>query len=306
MIEGPAGSGKSVVTLKMGLAALELGVVPLVARSGLVSNELWQNAPDDGSILERFLRISASSTQLDLMSSATADGHRSMLIIDGLNEAALPASTADQILREAAERFNIVRVSSRPRLTRGYPDAYETAVALPLSTQLISTLSGAEDDEQLISLQRLPFFLDVFMEGGDLRTRYHAIESYVISCILQTPPQVLLREKNLHNSQLLKELRAPIDAMSEAAFFVYQENGSSTFAPPPEDDSNGEGDSLLGLLTSAFGSLEDLLETGLIVRSGSDAVDEGQLQFRHQLIHCLLYTSPSPRDATLSRMPSSA
>ena len=25
-----------------------------------------------------------------------------------------------------------------------------------------------------------------------------------------------------------------------------------------------------------------------------------------QLLHCLLYTSPSPRDATLSRMPSSA
>ena len=27
---------------------------------------------------------------------------------------------------------------------------------------------------------------------------------------------------------------------------------------------------------------------------------------REQLEHCLLYTSPSPRDATLSRMPSSA
>ena len=31
------------------------------------------------------------------------------------------------------------------------------------------------------------------------------------------------------------------------------------------------------------------------------AEDENQ-----QRIHCLLYTSPSPRDATLSRMPSSA
>ena len=28
--------------------------------------------------------------------------------------------------------------------------------------------------------------------------------------------------------------------------------------------------------------------------------------YQHLLEHCLLYTSPSPRDATLSRMPSSA
>ena len=28
--------------------------------------------------------------------------------------------------------------------------------------------------------------------------------------------------------------------------------------------------------------------------------------YGHQLVCCLLYTSPSPRDATLSRMPSSA
>ena len=31
-----------------------------------------------------------------------------------------------------------------------------------------------------------------------------------------------------------------------------------------------------------------------------------QLEEEKQLIPCLLYTSPSPRDATLSRMPSSA
>ena len=31
-----------------------------------------------------------------------------------------------------------------------------------------------------------------------------------------------------------------------------------------------------------------------------------QIKFRKKLSSCLLYTSPSPRDATLSRMPSSA
>ena len=35
--------------------------------------------------------------------------------------------------------------------------------------------------------------------------------------------------------------------------------------------------------------------------AGLESVNEGEI-----LIGCLLYTSPSPRDATLSRMPSSA
>ena len=32
----------------------------------------------------------------------------------------------------------------------------------------------------------------------------------------------------------------------------------------------------------------------------------GQVQTMHSIITCLLYTSPSPRDGLLSRMPSSA
>ena len=35
-------------------------------------------------------------------------------------------------------------------------------------------------------------------------------------------------------------------------------------------------------------------------------VPEEQRNDAQQVCHCLLYTSPSPRDATLSRMPSSA
>ena len=37
-----------------------------------------------------------------------------------------------------------------------------------------------------------------------------------------------------------------------------------------------------------------------------DTINRIQLDSLHQLYGCLLYTSPSPRDATLSRMPSSA
>ena len=38
----------------------------------------------------------------------------------------------------------------------------------------------------------------------------------------------------------------------------------------------------------------------------AEAHSQRQVRLRRQPIDCLLYTSPSPRDATLSRMPSSA
>ena len=46
------------------------------------------------------------------------------------------------------------------------------------------------------------------------------------------------------------------------------------------------------------------LENGEFLYSKSN-YDRGQLS-GERYIYCLLYTSPSPRDATLSRMPSSA
>ena len=41
-------------------------------------------------------------------------------------------------------------------------------------------------------------------------------------------------------------------------------------------------------------------------KDGGDLVGDGFLGLFLGLFSCLLYTSPSPRDATLSRMPSSA
>ena len=54
-----------------------------------------------------------------------------------------------------------------------------------------------------------------------------------------------------------------------------------------------------------------LLERGWSAdRVLNDALVEGMrivgIDFRDGILFCLLYTSPSPRDATLSRMPSSA
>ena len=40
--------------------------------------------------------------------------------------------------------------------------------------------------------------------------------------------------------------------------------------------------------------------------AGFYSPDFGEIIFKGENISCLLYTSPSPRDATLSRMPSSA
>ena len=49
-------------------------------------------------------------------------------------------------------------------------------------------------------------------------------------------------------------------------------------------------------------SMSDLLNQ---IQQGQ-ARDSVEAQDREKRFHCLLYTSPSPRDATLSRMPSSA
>ena len=62
-----------------------------------------------------------------------------------------------------------------------------------------------------------------------------------------------------------------------------------------------------GVNLSAAGNVEDLVDVEVSL-GRSDAVEsEGLIgEFDEQPLSCLLYTSPSPRDATLSRMPSSA
>ena len=71
------------------------------------------------------------------------------------------------------------------------------------------------------------------------------------------------------------------------------------------------------------GALEDNLGLEVELQNGTnpvvfEAMDSGamhvhpevwlpnQVNLNDKFVHCLLYTSPSPRDATLSRMPSSA
>ena len=65
--------------------------------------------------------------------------------------------------------------------------------------------------------------------------------------------------------------------------------------------------------TAGFLGRQNLEETAFITNMEAAAVIPRQLRLRNlggiiviDFIDCLLYTSPSPRDATLSRMPSSA
>ena len=49
-------------------------------------------------------------------------------------------------------------------------------------------------------------------------------------------------------------------------------------------------------------------DCGTVLYLGEDVIEreDGKRIVNHVVFVCLLYTSPSPRDATLSRMPSSA
>ena len=67
----------------------------------------------------------------------------------------------------------------------------------------------------------------------------------------------------------------------------------------PLDKSIAQRSAILGLSTNTGVEGEDIVSTKKAakqIRSGTDNL----------CLDCLLYTSPSPRDATLSRMPSSA
>ena len=52
--------------------------------------------------------------------------------------------------------------------------------------------------------------------------------------------------------------------------------------------------------------LEALLGSGLLAKGQEEVARAGEPPTAAEPSACLLYTSPSPRDATLSRMPSSA
>ena len=73
---------------------------------------------------------------------------------------------------------------------------------------------------------------------------------------------------------------------------------------------SGKGVSPMEMLLLGVGGCTSLDVLSILKKSRQDVVDfEVQVEAEREQTHpriCLLYTSPSPRDATLSRMPSSA
>ena len=105
--------------------------------------------------------------------------------------------------------------------------------------------------------------------------------------------------------------------------FIDKPKADEVNAPQPqpgesEQESEGEGDEAV----AAAGSADELerrmrtsLQEDMLYRSGSGIGEWGKMEIheppmsvnlRSRINHCLLYTSPSPRDGLLSRMPSSA
>ena len=80
---------------------------------------------------------------------------------------------------------------------------------------------------------------------------------------------------------------------------------TNTFAPSEADwDSFVEGGGMPGMVEGE--ALLDFKGINLPLGGFLDDLDGERHEYLPVIWACLLYTSPSPRDATLSRMPSSA
>ena len=106
--------------------------------------------------------------------------------------------------------------------------------------------------------------------------------------------------------RVLVESRRAVDGVLE----VSARESNLTWQFPIAVAANTEVQQLIGVPTGSFDGIGRLDAT---LFSGNDELAEARLDDREANANaigllgvCLLYTSPSPRDATLSRMPSSA
>ena len=101
---------------------------------------------------------------------------------------------------------------------------------------------------------------------------------------------------NLKWSEMTDEQRESAGSKSEhkAAKNAYEESQSTPAPTPTPDDSNP--------LNSKYSEMSDTYKENTSKADHKAAKEKAD----HQTHPCLLYTSPSPRDRTRSRMPSSA
>ena len=106
---------------------------------------------------------------------------------------------------------------------------------------------------------------------------------------------------------------APSDAIDDDVFGgLSYEDGGSLARPPPTPSPTSVAEVVLesalaldGLDADAFNADEDAIRSFQEILVDIGVADDAD-QISDVSASCLLYTSPSPRDATLSRMPSSA
>ena len=115
--------------------------------------------------------------------------------------------------------------------------------------------------------------------GGKARRRVSAMASYVFLTLLMTQP---------------------VGATDEVAFSVEEQARIRLHGPWPVPVPPDPGNEYSGLRWAEEAGRLLFNDSGL---SGNKAISCASC---HQVKSCLLYTSPSPRDRTRSRMPSSA
>ena len=104
-------------------------------------------------------------------------------------------------------------------------------------------------------------------------------------------------------------LDGTVDVLNDA-FTLVANLGSTTNVAWADGNFNGDG--VVDVLNDAFVLVANLGRnvdpiTEVVVNNASDIINGDTTSLFDLLTNdCLLYTSPSPRDATLSRMPSSA
>ena len=101
----------------------------------------------------------------------------------------------------------------------------------------------------------------------------------------------------ISRSQLVKELEPGLNALFGLEYGRYDAEHTEIFETENSDRAFEE-----EVMLSGFGNARVKSEGGSIVYDNATET----FTARYTQYHCLLYTSPSPRDGLLSRMPSSA
>ena len=110
-----------------------------------------------------------------------------------------------------------------------------------------------------------------------------------------------------HSSGLIEAIGNDYDVVNTEMFLTQTFSSELQFSPGARYAYSNVGYSILGILIEKISgqTYEEYLRDNLWLPAGMDKTGYRVPDFQSENI-CLLYTSPSPRDATLSRMPSSA